>query len=361
MELRDVLKNTDLSYRADQVGWDRKTVEAEKKKIETAKKAVEDLRDELAKAKIDKRKAERNGNKAEVKRCESDIKRIEEEIDRTIVSLTSQKRKLEAFQKSTDNHLKHIGEVVQGRPDLAKEFDETIKSKFSKALADKKKRKDEAEKKIAPYKLIRETAKKDPSVASMISAIEVHSQTIKEQEKIISDPSTHPRDRADAQTVLASAQKAVAAQRKKLGNKFKGKVKPEDIAKIQSLSTLDRDIAKADKQIKGYDSQISQYEQAIKDIEAKQKTQGQDKKQSLAKGKKPKWYQFIKKFKNWYHKYDKPDQDPPQPSSEEDKKAFKESMKYDVMKAYSKRLEEEYLDKAKSEVEAQQQDQDQQR
>lgn len=374
MELKDILRDVDFSYRADQIDWDPKTIKDEKAEIERISRDIANLGNDLSTANNNRQKAERNKDKAGIAQYTKEMKTIQSEIEKLRLLLRNKDKKLKSYQQSVTEHLNYIEKLSKAHPGLQEEFDSILRKKFTEKLEGKnglKAKREALAKKTEPLQLIKDAASKSPKVAGMIDAIEELNAKIAEQDKILKDPKASKDDKSKAQILKNDAQKGLSAKKKNLlaqfkGKEYNGKVKPEDIDKLVSMKKLNQDLDKANRSIANYDQQIATYETALKNI-SKAKTDSkkedrEDKGEDKGEGKgglpatKPKWYQFIKRFKNWYHKDDpipepeeKPEERPEEkPVSEEDKKTFRESMKFDVMRAYQKKLEQQYLHDAEA-------------
>ena len=135
---------------------------------------------------------------------------------------------------------------------------------------------------------------------------------------------------------------------------------------------LNKNISSLKRQSKGYDKSIRNYQKALEGVEnyknyikpKKQKNEegrttedGEKTTESLtaetATDEKPKWYQFIKRFKNWNEK--RKQQALPDPTKTADqtktenevKNEFKNSLKYDIVKDMVKQMETDDLKEAK--------------
>ena len=351
MELKDILQNTDLSYQADSVGWDPKTIKAEKADIEKQKKDIADLENDLTIAEANKQKAERNKNKAEIETYTGEVEAKKSEIQKARVLLINKERKLESYQKSVTTHLNYIAQLVKTHPGLQEEFDSTLRKKFTGKLEGKnglKARREALAKKTEPLQLIKDAADKSPEVARIIYRIEALNAKIAAQSKILRDSKASNPDKTKARILKDDAEKDLLAEKRRLlaqfnGKEYKGKINKDDIDKLVSMKKLNKDLATAKKSLANYDEQIAKYETALRNLDKSKEAGNGEKGKGGLPASKPKWWQFIKRFKNWYHKNDPAPEEKPEPTSPEDAQTFKEAMKYDVMKAYTKRLEQQHL------------------
>lgn len=344
MELNEINE----SYKKQKAKVKKIDTDKTKKAIESMKKQVIALTDELEDLQTKKARAERDKDSAKVKATEQEMKTKKEELKKVKGNLAKLGTSLEQAKSTLDDHLKLIEEMAKSNPELKAQLDTALKIKFKKAVERNKVEKEKLSKQIEPYKIIRDAASKDPNVMYMIKDIEKQTKTINEQEAILTDPKKSAQDKAKAQTLLDLAKSTLESQRSSLAKYFKGTIKREDIDKIQSLDEIDKEIKSTDRKITSLDKQNANYQTALENIDINKSDNSKGGKSGLP-ATKPKWYQFIKKFKNWYHRNDStPEPDPElEDDGKKDKKPFTASLKYDVVRAYKDKLEQQYLKDAK--------------
>lgn len=380
----------------------------EQKKAEIKKlgRDFQDLNIKLDRAKEDK-------NDAEIKQCEADIKKVKEDFLKAKESLLKLKAIVEKNQSTIDQHFEDISK----NPELRAHLEKIVGLKFSRALLRNQKEKEARLRENATFSTIIEAAKKDPNVMYMLKDLEKQLNDVKKLNAIIADPAKTPAEISKAQADLVMANSSVEKNRSSLAKYFKGTISREVIDKITSYEDLEKGIKANNKYIVGLDKQNANYETAlynigylspldsrlanknltvkdfpIRDSESTLGTINQPantsrRSQSSAQingeeeeqggnlpATQPKWYQFIKRFKNWVNRrrteresmeeeQEEENNNPSTPSSKnsDNKESFRDSMKYEVIKDYEKQFEENLLREAKQQNKAAQKDNDSQR
>lgn len=375
----------------------------EQKKAEVKKlsRDFQDLNIRLERAKEDK-------NNAEIKQCETDIKRVKDDFLKAKQSLLRLKSIIEKNLSTIDQHFEDISKD----PELKAHLEKVVGTKFSRALLRNQKEKEARLNENATLSKITEAAKQDPNVMYMLKDLEKHLNDVKKLNAIISDPSKTPAEISQAQVDLVTANTSVEQSRSEIAKYFKGSISREVIDKITSYEDLEKNIKANNKYIAGIDKQNANYETAlynigylspldsrlanknltvkdfpIRDSENTLGTINQPantsrRSQSSARingdeeeqggnlpATQPKWYQFIKRFKNWVNRRraeresmeEEPEEENSNPSTTSSKTSFRDSMKYDVIKAYEEQFEKNLLRNAKEQNKAAQRDNDNQR
>ena len=385
-------------------------VAVEQKKAEVKKlgREFQDLNIKLDRAKEDK-------NDAEIKQCEADIKKAF--FISHVVNMEKLILNLMNAANVSENMLKEKGIVKD--PELKAHLEKVVGTKFSRALLRNQKEKEARLNENATLSRITEAAKQDPNVMYMLKDLEKHLNDVKKLNAIISDPSKTPAEISQAQVDLVTANTSVEQRRSEIAKYFKGSISREVIDKITSYEDLEKNIKANNKYIAGIDKQNANYETAlynigylspldsrlanknltvkdfpIRDSESTFGTISQPantsrRSQSSARidgeegeqeqggnlpATQPKWYQFIKRFKNWVNRRraeresmeEEPEEENSNPSTtsskaSDKKTSFRDSMKYEVIKDYEKQFEENLLREAKQQNKAAQKADDNQR
>lgn len=359
MELNEINE----SYKKQEAKVKKVDTAKTKQTIESMRKQVVALTDELEDLQVKKSRAERDKDSATVKTTEQEIKTKQGQLKTVRGNLKKLEETLSKAKTELDGHIKLVEEMAKSNPELKAELDAALKTKFDRAVKRNKAEIEKLSKQVEPTRIIRNAANKDPNVMYLIKDIEKQTKTIKDQEAILADPNKSNEEKSKAQATLDSAKQTLESSRSSLASYFKGTIKREDIDRIQSLAGMDKEIKLTDRRISGLDKQNENYETAIRNIEKakeeKEEDKGDGKGSKSGKGDKgglpatkPKWYQFIKRFKNWYHKDDpvpsKDEEEEPEKTDDDSKKSFKDSMKYDVVRDYKDKLEQQYLKDAKA-------------
>lgn len=380
--------------------------EQKKAEIKKLTREFQDLNIKLERAKEDK-------NDSEIKQCEVDIKKVKEDFLKAKKSLLGLKSIIEKNLSTIDQHFEDISKD----PELKAHLEKVVGTKFSRALLRNQKEKEARLNENATLSKITEAAKQDPNVMYMLKDLEKHLNDVKKLNAIISDPSKTPAEISQAQVDLVTANTSVEQSRSEIARYFKGSISREVIDKITSYEDLEKNIKANNKYIAGIDKQNANYETAlynigylspldsrlanknltvkdfpIRDSESTLGTINQPantsrRLQSSARingdeeeqgnnlpATQPKWYQFIKRFKNWVNRRrteresmeQEPEEENSNPSTtsskaSDKKTSFRDSMKYEVIRDYEKQFEENLLRNAKQQNKAAQRDNDNQR
>ena len=262
-------------------------------------------------------------------------------------------------------------------PALKAHLNEVIGKKFSRQLVKFQKGKDEKIKQNETLLKIQEAAKQNPNVMYWLKSIEDSIKQIDFTKKVIADPTQPSANIANAQNVLPNLENFLEKTRSDLARYFKGSISREVIDKITSYENLVREIKANERQIKGFDKQIANYETALQNIgfesplRDSQPSDRSDDSSSTTRtnaertapststpptptpnlpATQPKWWQFIKKFKNWNaaRKERNAEETEPAPVSQEDRQKFKNSMKYEVVRDYEEKMAADLLKQAKA-------------
>lgn len=251
---------------------------------------------------------------------------------------------------------------------------------------------------------VKAAAQKDPYVMNTLKGIEGYIKAIEaiESKGLVHDEGFVPYMDSQDKVDLTIAKEKLAMRRKDLATYFKGTISEEVINSITSYSNISRDIKSNVRQSKGIDKQIAHYEGALEKIgfisprepisdELEphasfstsqilsgipiERGEGESLGASRESGNndsrwitedendgknlpdvQPKWYQFVKRFKNWVNKRkaDREFKEPEFFSREESspksaESNFKDAMKYDIIKDYEAKLEQDLLKSAKAE------------
>lgn len=332
------------------------TVETLKKEVTTLKRQLENIQIEIIRAREDKDAAK---EKALKKSAETPMKELNAKKE--------QLKKLEETVKKNQATIDEKMTELSKDPNLKAHLDEVIGKKFSRKLAKIQKDKEEKVKQTEILTKIKEAAQKDPNVMYSLKEIEKYTISISKLQSIIADPSKSLAEKTQAQTDLTSARNSLESSRSSLARYFKGTISRDVIDKITSYEDLGKEIKSNIKYIKGTDKQIANYQTALENIgyelparDDSSSDRSDDSSRSTRTvgrrpapstdlpAEQPKWYQFIKRFKNWNARRKVNTEEQPAPVSQEEKKKFKDSMKYDVVKDYEEKVATDLLKQAKS-------------
>lgn len=357
MELENIDKDYVRSKKAlDKSGKFMATLDALKKEVKKLTRQIEDIQIEIIRANEDK-------DTTKVKKLQESLKAPREE-------LKGKKQQLErleaAVQKSQATIDEKMAELSQDSA-LKAHLNEVIGKKFSKQLVKFQKGKDEKVKQNETLLKIQEAAKQNPNVMYYLKEIEKYTKLVSKAQAIIGDSKKTPDEIAKAQQELPSLQAELNKARGTLAAHFKGSISREVIDKITSYEDLGREIKSNERQIKGFNKQMANYGTALKNIgfesplRDEQPSDRSDGSSSTTRtpsvpgsnlpATQPKWWQFVKRFKNWnaQRKERKLEElKETVPVSKEDKEKFKNSMKYEVVRDYEEKMAADLLKQAKA-------------
>lgn len=369
MELENINKSYSRSKKAlDKSGKLMTTVESLKTEVKNLKRQLENIQIEIIRAQED-------GDSARVKTLEESKKAPKADL----AAKKKQLEKLSAIVTQNETAISVQMTELSKDPALKAHLDEVISKKFSRKLSKIQKDKEERTNQNKTLLRIQEAAKTEPNVMYSLKEIEKYSALEAELQAIIADPAKSVAEKAQAQTDLLAAQNSLEKSRSDLARYFKGTISREVIDKITSYEDLERDIKSNNKYIKGLDKQIANYETALENIgfdmssraaelsdisdssssttrtgargtTASRTSTGRPASPTDLPAEQPKWYQFIRRFKNWNARR-KAAQEPvqePVTVSDTEKKKFKDSMKYDVVKDYEEKVAADLLKQAKA-------------
>ena len=355
MELENIDKSYSRSKKAiDKSGKLMTNIEALKKEVKTLTRQLENIQLEIIRARED-------GDSAKVKTLEASKKAPK-------TALEAKKKQLEKLNNIVQQNETAITvqmTELSRDPALKAHLNDVIGKKFSRKLVAFQKDKEEKTKQNETLTYIQEAAKKNPNIMYSLSQIEKYTTLAAKLKAIIANPAKSTAEKSQAQTDLIAAQNSLAKSRSNLARLLKGKVTREVIDKISSYEELGKMIKFNNKHIAGINKQIANYEKALENIghesplrsapssdrsdDSSRPTRTSTQRHNLP-AEQPKWWQFIKRFKNWNarRKTETTRQEESTPVSDTEKKKFKDSMKYDVVKDYEEKVAADLLKQAKA-------------
>ncbi len=328
----------------------------------------------------DLEEAQLNGDKSAEKSARSELKKVTDEIEQIKKDANDKMENVKAIQKKINDRIKEIKE----NPEMKKHLESVMAKKYDRKLNNLKKEKEEVEEKKEKLKAVNELVNKHPSLGNNLKGIITATKDI---EKLTEElKKLDPKDKArrdeinnkllpDARAKLANNKSSfmsyVSKHNMKITDKdieelANGNIVLDKSGNVNLNDTLNKNISSLTRQSKGYDKSIRNYQKALESIEnyknyikpEKQKndegkTTGDGEKTTesvtaeTATDEKPKWYQFIKRFKNWNEKRKQQALPEPTKTENEIKNEFKNSLKYDIVKDMVKQMETDDLKEAK--------------
>ena len=364
------LENIDKAYNRSKKALDKSgklmtSIEDLKKEVTKLKRQLENIEIEIIRAKEDK-------DSAKVKTLEESKKAPKKDLE----AKKKQLEKLSAVVQKSEIAINVQMTELSRDPALKAHLDEIIGKKFSRKLSKFQKDKEEKTNKNKPLMKIQEAAKTEPNVMYSLKEIQKYITLEAKLQATITDPAKSAAEKAQAQTDLIAAQNSLEKSRSDLARYFKGAISREVIDKITSYEDLEREIKSNNRYIKGLDKQIANYETALENIDfdissrasapsnrsdasssttrsGSRTSANQPAPSTILPAEQPKWWQFIKRFKNWNtrrkaEQVQEEIEQEPETVSDEEKKSFKDSMKYAVVRDYEEKVAVDLLKQAKA-------------
>jgi len=368
----------------------RQKVEELRKEIKSLTRQIEDL--DTAKA-----RAEEDGD-------EKAVKQVEEDLKDPLAKLKSSKQSLEKLEKIIKDSQKAVDDKIDElskNPELKAHLNEVIGKRFSRQINHKQAEKEKLVSKNEQLETIKAAAQKDPYVMNTLKGIEGYLKKIDELKNKTLEGTDIPFMTAQDRIDVTVAETKLEMRRKDLATYFKGTISDEVINSITSYDGISKLMKSNVRQMKGIDKQIAHCEIALEHIgfisprgsEVEPPVSGTERpsenwidesesgttpaiesenpnwidenSNNNLPDVQPKWYQFIKRFRNWLNKRSA---DRASRQSEDsniniegesrsqennDRTNFKDSMKYDIIKDYEAKLEQDLLKSAKAERKSQ--------
>lgn len=326
-----------------------------------------------------KAEARKNFDDAAEKTAQDELDIIDGRIKQLQESVEKEKETIKEFQGKIDAKITEIKE----NPEMKKHLDTVLKKKYERKLAKVEKEKAELIDKKDKVEQIKQLTTEHPALANnlkgMISAYktaenlkkELKSLEISVGNKIFAY--TNPVRANEIKTkLLPDAESKMKTNKTHFMDyiqKNKLDITEKDVDELVEKGIVNKD-GKVDlettfvkrtsglnRQIKGLDKSINDYTYAMGGAEKRQQSpeqQGsaQEQEDDQDKEEKPKWFQFIKRFKAWRERRNQqelPEGTPKGQAKKESgsKNEFADSLKYDIMQDVTKQMQQEKLKAAK--------------
>ena len=320
-----------------------------------------------------KAEARKNSDHDAEKAAQDELNKIDEEIKQLQESVEQEKETIKEFQGKIDAKITEIKE----NPEMKKHLDTVLKKKYERKLAKVEKEKAELIDKKDKVEQIKQLTTEHPALANnlkgMISAYKTAENLKKELKSLEYSAGngiiayTDPTRANEIKTnLLPDAESKMETnkthfmdyiQKNKLDitekdvNELVEKGAVNKDGKVDLETTFVKRTSGLNRQIKGLDKSINDYTYAMGGAEKRQQSpeqQGSAQEQE----EKPKWFQFIKRFKAWRERRNQqelPEGTPKGQAKKESgsKNEFADSLKYDIMKDVTKQMQQEKLKAAK--------------
>lgn len=337
-----------------------------------------------------KAEAQKNSDHDAEKTAQEELDKIDKEIEKIQKDVLEEKEEIQKFKDEIDAKITEIKE----NPEMKKHLNTVLKKKYERKLAKAEKEKAELMDKKDKVEQIKQLTTEHPSLANnlkgMITAYKT-AESLKKELKDLEYPAgngivaySDPQRASEIQTKLLPEAEAKMTTNKTpfmdYIQKNKLDITEQDVSELVEKGIVNKD-GKVDlentfakrtialnKQIKGLGKSISDYTYALDGVENRQQNprqqntvQEQENSQEQENGQdaeeKPKWFQFIKRFKAWRDR--KNQQELPEGTSEGtpkgqskrengSKSEFADSLKYDIMQDVAKQMQQEKLKEAKA-------------
>lgn len=402
LKLKGKLDN--INNRIEKANEEIETIESNKK---TKEGDIKILEGELEQAKRSKDEALVKSKSEEIKKVELEIKGFNEKVEDIREDIKSYQDKLKEIQEQINDKLKEL----QENPELKKHIEEVMEKRYERRLKDEKKKLEVASNKKAKIEKLQEIVNKSPSVKNYLIGIMNSTLEIDKLKKQIDDlKKADPIDTkkiADLTTQISQLEVKIT-KNKDLLMGIKGlDFKDEDLkelldngivvnknGKIDLAATLNNRRAQLNRQVKKYTKSIAEHEKALETLgrstseqtssepgqyqsptritrtepaqdsnseqsheteNSSEPAQEEEEQEASEQEEKPKWYQFVKRFKMWNEKRKQkalPEAEQPEAPTPENntqpKNNFKNALKYDIVKDLYKQADKQVLKDARS-------------
>lgn len=358
------------------------------KEIEALDKRANDLADDKTLIKGRLIVAQRLGDKAEESKAKADIKKIDDELKSIAEDATNKKEEVKKIKDKIEEKVKEIKED----PKMKKHLGIVFAKQYSRKLSNLEKEKEEASQKKERLTELDDLVKKHPTLANNLTGIIGCANKIKKLEKELKDMTIEKapgvidyKDPARAQeiqnTLIPQYNAKLDANKSNLMSYISRnnlKITEQDISEIAEngvidgkgnvdlKATMSKNMASVNRQVKGLDKSIANYKSAYNSLDAeyrqaaplqRQQSQGQPAQGQPSQNgeEKPKWYQFIKRFKNWNEKRKQkalPDGTTAPSGSAKTKEdnEFKDSLKYEIVSDLVDKMNKDNVKEAKKQA-----------
>lgn len=362
-------------------------LEKARKEIESLESKANDLADDRIIWTAKLVEAKRNSDSVAEKQAEGELKRIYTEIKVVQGDTLKKKEDIELIQAKINVRILEIKE----NPEMKKHLDEVMSKKYDRKLSKLEKEKEEAVEKKDRLTDLKQLVTDHPALGNNLKGILTATKEMKDLQaeldgmKMIvetgkSSAYTYKnpvRANEIINTLLPQAQAKLATNKTPLMayiSKNGSNITEQDIDELADKgftvdrkgnldlnATMNKSISSLNRQIKGYDKSIRNHQIALENINNRRETTPEPEpttpEPETTTPEKPKWYQFIQRFKNWNdrrkqqalpeseQKTPESKQATPEPSTERNE--FLNSLKHEIVQDVVKQMETDNLKEAK--------------
>ena len=329
--------------------------------------------------------AERQGDSQAKQVATNEIKAIDEKLEKIKEDTIEKKEGLTNIQTKIDDKIKEVKE----NPEMKKHLEEVLSKKYERKISKLEKNKEELEDKKDRFTSINQLVTEHPALGNNLKGIISSTKQLEYLEKELEGLQydmgggligyTDPNKANEIQNVLIPQVKDKLKTNKEPLMSYIAKkglnITEQDIGEIANngiidekgnvdlTTTMTKNVAMLNRQIKGLDKSLQHHKMSLDSIDKTSPRiedtdrEGYEEEIERDEARKPKWYQFIKRFRNWNEKrkqeaLPEPEEEREEEPGEREKKKnkFKDSMKYDIIKDIVKEEEKDNLRKSKEEL-----------
>lgn len=340
------------------------------------------------------------GNSDDEKNAEQEIEKIDNELKQTENEASKKKEELEAIKEKINSRIKDI----KDNPEMKKHLDEVMSKKYERKISKLEKEKEETVEKKNRLTDLKQLVADHHTLSNNLKGILSATNEVKKLKEELAGMSqqvgnlvtyTDPtRANEIINTLLPAENDKLSTNKNNLMayiSKNGLNITEKDIddladkgftvdgkGNIDLDATMNKNISSLNRQIKGYDKSIKNHQIALENIDNRRKDEISNTRpdpittfapeqinfQEPTTHERPKWYQFVQRFKNWnerrkQQRLPEPKQqqiitEPPvtEPTITETKveNKFKNSLKYEIVNDIVEQDEKEDLKQAKREA-----------
>lgn len=360
-------------------------IEKENSEVENLNKKVAGLEIDKMQAELDTKRAKLNGDKTAEKDAQNELNRIKEELKKAKEEAESKKANLTILKTKIQTKINK----VKSDPEMKKHLDSILAKRYDRKISQLENDKKAAEGKKQSITNLKQLVTEHETLGNNLKGMMGASKKINDLKKELKDMEydagggliayTDSKRANEIKTnLIPQAEAKLDANKVPLMSyitKKKLDITEQDIdefvnqefvvdgkGNIDLNTTMDRRIGSLNRQIKGYDKSIKHHQMSLNGLENIPTSGITHTPTDPSTTEKPKWYQFVKKFKNWNTRRkqqalpeptssrDKDSDTEPENASENKDKNFKNSLKYEIVQDIVKEEQKENLKKSKGKL-----------
>lgn len=378
----------------------KKKLEKTREEVEKLEVEVADLASDKAIAENQEAKARRAGNKADEDKYKKEAEEATKKLEAAKKEATTKKESLEKIQKEIDKKIEEIKEI----PGMKEHFDEIMKKRSERQYFKNKEKVEKLTAEKEKYETLQKLVTEHQSLANNLKGFLTAKKQITDLEAelngLMVDPTATPIKYNNPERAAEIKNKLLPEAKKKLKDnkepflkyceKHKIEIEEKDLEELASgriildgkgevdiKTTLNARVGSLNRQIKAANKAMDNYallNKKVKEDEAREAEEAEN--GGGNGGEKPKWWQFIKRFKAWNERRkqakladeferDEDEEEAPageapaeeEHSEEEERREersseFRHSLKYDIVRETMEKTMKEKIAEARREMEA---------